>query len=111
MATTATRKNAQNSPAATTDTTLYTVPAATDTVVSKLVVANTNATPQKYRVHHRLLGVAVAQTNALAYDVSIPGNSVDVIPLQGLVLQATDVISVRADATNVVFTLGFQENT
>ena len=109
MATTATRKNAQNSPAAATDTALYTVPASTDTVVACLVVANTNATAQKYRVHHRLLGAAVAQTNALFYDVSIPANTTDVI-CQGLVLAATDVLNIRADATNLVFTLYFQEN-
>jgi len=40
----------QVAPAATTDTTLYTVPAATEAVISTIVVANRSATARTYDI-------------------------------------------------------------
>jgi len=45
----------QVAPAATTDTTLYTVPAATEAVISTIVVANRSATARTY-------DIAISQT-------------------------------------------------
>lgn len=100
----------QSSPAATTDTAAYTVPAATSTVVSSITVCNANATPVTYRIYIRIAAAAAANTNALAYDISLAGNATDVYTL-GATLATTDVISVRASATLVTFTIFGQENT
>lgn len=50
----------QVAPSATTDTTLYTVPAATSTVCSSLVVANRGEVTALVRVAVRVAGAALA---------------------------------------------------
>ena len=111
MATTATRKLLGQAiqAVANTDQDLYTVPAATDTVVSCLIVTNQAATAATYMVKHRAAGAASATKQQLFSAVSLPPNSSDVI-CQGIVLQATDVLTVQASATTVSWNLYGQEN-
>lgn len=93
----------QSSPAATTDTAMITVGAGKSQIVSTVVVCNTNSTPQTYRLHARIAGAAVAVGNALVYEATIAGNETVTLTL-GITLAATDVLGVRASATNVTFT-------
>jgi hypothetical protein len=92
----------QSNPAATTATTLYTVPAATQAIVSTVTVCNQTATAGTYRIAVRVAGAALAAAQYLAYDVSLPGNASDTLTL-GITLGATDVITVYASAATFSF--------
>jgi hypothetical protein len=92
----------QSNPAATTATTLYTVPAATQAIVSTLTVTNQTATAGTYRIAVRVAGAALAAAQYLAFDVSLPGNATDTLTL-GVTLGATDVITVYASAATFSF--------
>ena len=92
----------QSNPAATTATSLYTVPAATQAIVSTLTVTNQTATAGTYRIAVRVAGAALAANQYLAYDVSLPGNATDTLTL-GVTLGATDVITVYASAATFSF--------
>ena len=92
----------QSNPSATTATTLYTVPAATQTIVSTITVCNQTSTAGTYRIAVRVAGAALAAAQYVAYDVSLPGNATDTLTL-GVTLGATDVITVYASAATFSF--------
>ena len=92
----------QSSPSATTATTLYTVPAATETIVSTVTVANRAATAGSYRIAIRVAGASLANSQYIAYDVSLPANASDTLTL-GLTVGATDVITVYASSADFTF--------
>jgi hypothetical protein len=94
----------QSAPAATTDTTLYTVPALKETIVSTLVVANRLATASSFRVAVRPNGVTLANQHYIAYDVAVGPLDSTTLTL-GLTLDATDVITVRSSSANLSFGL------
>jgi len=93
----------QSNPAATTLTTLYTVPVANSAVCSTLAVANLN-TSTTFRIAIRPGGAAVANQHYIAYDT--PVNQYDTVFLTlGVTLAANDVVSVYAGSANVAFNL------
>lgn len=92
----------QLNPSATTATTLYTTPAATQTVVSTITVCNQAATAATYRIAVRVGGAALAATQYVAYDVSLPANATDTLTL-GLTLGAADIITVYASTATMSF--------
>jgi len=92
----------QSSPSATTATTLYTVPASTQTIVSTVTVANRAATAGTYRIAVRVNGAALANSQYIAYDVSLPANASDTLTL-GLTLGAADIITVQASTADFSF--------
>ena len=93
----------QVSPLATTDTTLYTVPALTETVASTLTICNRGAAGT-VRVAVRPLGVALATKHYIMYDTPVEANSI--VPLTiGITLGSTDVITVQASTANFSFNL------
>lgn len=94
----------QVSPSATTLTTLYTVPSATQAVCSTLSICNTSATATTYRVAVRPAGAAVATQHYIVYDSSVAAYDSILLTL-GISLAATDVVSVYAGAANVSFHL------
>jgi glucose-6-phosphate dehydrogenase assembly protein OpcA len=92
----------QSNPAATTLTSLYTVPSATQAVVSSIVVANLAASSATFRIAVRVAGSAISNEEYIAYDVTIA--ALDSITLTlGLTLGATDVISVYASTATMAF--------
>ena len=92
----------QSAPSATTATTLYTVPAATSTVVSTIQVCNRANTSDTFRIAVRPAGASLASQHYLAYDVGLTGN--DSISLTvGISLATTDVITVYAGTANLTF--------
>lgn len=91
----------QSNPAATTNTTLYTVPAATQTVVSTITVANLGASGT-FRIAVRPAGAAIANQHYIAYDAGLNSNDSITLTL-GITLGATDVITVRASNTSFAF--------
>ena len=92
----------QSNPSATTATTLYTVPSTTQTIVSTITVCNQAATAATYRIAVRVAGAALAATQYIAYDVSLPANASDTLTL-GVTLGATDVITVYASSATMSF--------
>ena len=92
----------QVNPSATTATTLYTVPSATQSIVSTLTVTNQTATAGTYRISLRVAAAADNAKQYIAYDVSLPGNASDTLTL-GVTLGATDVITVYASAATFSF--------
>lgn len=93
----------QSNPAATTATTLYTVPAATQAVVSSIVIANLTATAATFRIAVRVAGATLANSQYVAYDVTVGASDSTALTL-GITLNATDVITVYASTANLTFT-------
>lgn len=89
----------QAHPAGTTETNLYTVPAATDTIASTLSITNVTASPASARVWVRVGGATTAHLNALLFDVPIPANTVVAFTI-GLTLDVTDIVTVRSSVGN-----------
>jgi glucose-6-phosphate dehydrogenase assembly protein OpcA len=92
----------QSNPAATTATTLYTVPASKSTVVSTIVVANLSTSAVTYRIAIRPGGATLASSQYIAYDVALSPNDSTAITL-GVTLATTDVVTVYASTANVTF--------
>jgi hypothetical protein len=92
----------QSNPAATTATTLYTCPAATQTVISTIAVANQAASPGTYRIAVRPNGTTLALEHYLVYDATIPANSTTAYTL-GITIDASDVVTVYASSTSFSF--------
>lgn len=93
----------QSNPAIQTNTTLYTVPAATQAVISTLSVCNrSNST--SYRVAIRPAGAAIDDKHYIIYDNYV--NQYDSIFLTiGATLGNTDVVTVYAANNCLSFTL------
>jgi hypothetical protein len=92
----------QSNPSATTATSLYTVPAATEAIISTITVCNQAASAGTYRIAVRPDGAALAKQHYVAYDVSLPGNASDTLTL-GITVDATDVITVYASSADFSF--------
>lgn len=93
----------QSNPAATTATTLYTVPAATSAVCSTLVIASLGVSTT-FRIAVRPAGATLANQHYIAYDTPI--NQYDSVFLTlGITLATTDVVTIYAGSANVAFSL------
>jgi hypothetical protein len=92
----------QVAPGATTDTTLYTVPSATETIVSTIVVANRAATTATYRIAIRPNAATLANQHYIAFDVTVGGGDSTTLTL-GITIDAADVITVRGSTANLSF--------
>jgi len=85
----------QQNPAGTSNTNLYTVPAATSAVISTITVTNVTISPVTFEIFVRPGGAAAALGNALVYDAVISGNDVKDFTI-GVTLAATDIITVQS---------------
>jgi glucose-6-phosphate dehydrogenase assembly protein OpcA len=93
----------QSNPAATTATTLYTVPSATEAVVSTIVIANLTATAATFRIAIRPNGATLANSQYIAYDITVGASDSTALTL-GITLDAADIITVYASTANLTFT-------
>ena len=93
----------QSNPAATTNTTLYTVPASTSAVCSTLSIANLGVSTT-FRVAVRPAGATLANQHYIVYDSAINAGSAVYLTL-GVSLATTDVVTVYAGTANVAFGL------
>ena len=100
--TTSYRVLGQAAPNATTNVDLYTVPAATQSVVSTLVVANRGSSPATYRIAIRPAGQSLSNTHYVAFDTLVGVADATALTL-GLTLAATDVITVFASSADLTF--------
>jgi glucose-6-phosphate dehydrogenase assembly protein OpcA len=94
----------QSAPSATTDTTLYTVPAATSAVVSTIVVANRVTSSATYRIAIRPAGATLANQHYIAFDITVGASDSTTLTL-GITLAATDVITVYGSTANLTFSV------
>lgn len=92
----------QSNPAATTLTTLYTVPSATQAVISSISVANLTATAATFRIAIRPAGASIANSQYLGYDITVGASDTTIITV-GITMNATDVLSVYASTANLTF--------
>ena len=94
----------QVNPSATTATTAYTVPSATETVVSTITVCNLGPAPTSYRIAVRPDGETLADKHYIAYDASIAPQETQTLTI-GITLNATDVVTVFAGTALLAFNL------
>lgn len=94
----------QSNPSATTATTLYTVPAATSTIVSTLAICNQSGAAATFRVAIRPAGAGLAAVHYLCYDTALNQNDTVTLTI-GITLATTDVVTVYASSATVSFAL------
>ena len=92
----------QVNPAATTATTLYTVPSAKSAVISTLTVCNQTTSAATFRVAVRPAGATLAAVHYVAYDVTVGAADTTALTL-GITLAATDVVTVYASTATLSF--------
>lgn len=93
----------QSAPAATTNTTLYTVPAGTQVVCSTLTVCNRGVSTT-FRVAVRPAGATLANEHYIVYDNFVEQYDSVFLTL-GISILATDVVTVYAGAATLSFSL------
>ena len=93
----------QSNPAATTATTLYTVPSATQAVVSTIVICNQTASAATFRIAVRVAGATLAASQYVAYDVTVGASDSTALTL-GITMGATDVLTVYGSTATLSFT-------
>jgi len=92
----------QSNPAATTATTLYTVPSAKSAVISSLTVCNQASSSATFRIAVRPAGATLAAVHYVAYDVAVGAADTTALTL-GITLATTDVVTVYASTANISF--------
>lgn len=92
----------QSAPAATTEVDLYTVPAATNAIVSTVTVCNRGASSGTFRIYVSPAGAATANANYLVYDATLDSKAFIAFTL-GITLNATDELRIYASTTDFSF--------
>jgi hypothetical protein len=94
----------QQAPAATTTVDLYTVPAATQAVVSSITICNrSSSATATFRISASVAGTATAPKDYIYYDLILGQNDTFIATI-GLTLGATDKIRIYASTANLSFT-------
>lgn len=94
----------QVNPSAATATTAYTVPSATQTVISTITVCNLGPAPTSYRVAVRPDGATLENKHYITYDASIAPQETQTLTI-GITLDASDVVTVFAGTATLAFNL------
>lgn len=94
----------QVNPSATTATDVYTVPSATQTIVSTISVCNLTQGELSFRIAIRPNAEALATKHYIAYDAKVAGNDTTFITV-GATCDAADVITVYASSANLSFSV------
>lgn len=94
----------QLAPSATTATTLYTVPSATEAIVSTIVIANRDASSATFRIAVRPDGATLSNEHYIAYNVTVGASDSTTLTL-GITLNAADVVTVYASTANLSFNI------
>ena len=100
----------QSAPSATTATTLYTVPSATEAVISSIVICNRDASSATFRLAVRPNGASLANEHYIAYDVTVGASDSTVLTL-GITMDASDVLTIYASTANLSFSAYGSETT
>ena len=92
----------QANPAASTLTTLYTVPASTNAIISTITVCNQAASTATYSIAVRPFGATIDPKHYINYNAAIPASD-SIGVTMGLTLAQTDVISVSSSNSSTSF--------
>lgn len=95
----------QEAPAADVDTTLYTSPASTQTVISTITVCNfgeADAPPAEFRIAVRPAGAVLANKHYVYHHAALAEGATVAITI-GITLAATDVVTIRTDTATLAF--------
>jgi hypothetical protein len=92
----------QSNPAATTNTTLYTVPASTSAVVSTITICNQASSAATYRIAVRPAGASIAAQHWIVYGATVAASDTTALTL-GVTLATTDVVTVYASTATLSF--------
>ena len=92
----------QVAPAATTATSIYTVPSATEAVVSSVTVCNRAGTAATFRLAVRPDGATLANQHYLTYDAALDANDTIILTI-GVTMDATDVLEAYASTADLTF--------
>ena len=94
----------QSAPSATTDTDVYTVPSATEAVISTVVIANRDTSDATYRIAVRPDGATIANEHYVAYDITVGAGDSTALTL-GITMNAADVLTVQASSADLSFSV------
>lgn len=89
----------QSSPTANTASTVYTVPASTQAVISTITICNRDSTAGTFRLAVQPAGATLSNVHYLNYDTLVPANDTVALTL-GITLGNTDVISANVSSAN-----------
>ena len=92
----------QSAPSATTDTDLYTVPSATEAVVSSIIIANRDASDATFNIAIRPNGASIANEHYIAKNITVGASDSTVLTI-GVTMDAADVLTVQASTGNLTF--------
>lgn len=92
----------QARPGSTTAATLYSRPASTTVIIKTIVVANTTAAPETFRIFHDDDGTTYDQSNALFYDVAIAANTTTQVDIFMAMATASGTIGVRTSTASAL---------
>lgn len=92
----------QIAPAATTATAIYTVPSATEAVVSSIAVCERGGSAATFRLAVRPNGATLANQHYLVYDADIDANDAIILTI-GVTMDATDVLEAYASSGDLTF--------
>jgi hypothetical protein len=92
----------QVAPVATTATAIYTVPSATEAVVSSVSVCNRAGTSATFRLSVRPNGATLANQHYLVYDATVAANDTIILTI-GVTMDATDVLEAYASSGDLTF--------
>tara|TARA_B100000963_G_scaffold103027_1_gene89185 strand:+ start:1114 stop:1449 length:336 start_codon:yes stop_codon:yes gene_type:complete len=90
----------QISLAANTETELYVVPAAAQTTISSIVIANRDAGAATYRISVSAAGATTSNKDYLIFNKALNGNTTDTLVI-GITLNETDKIRAFASTANI----------
>ena len=92
----------QSAPAATTATDLYTVPSATETVISTINVVNVNSASDTIRIAVRPNGASLNASHYIVYELTLAGYATFTYTA-GITLDATDVVTIYSGSGHSSF--------
>lgn len=94
----------QSAPSATTNTDLYTVPSATNTVCSTITVCNRGSASAQIRLAVRPAGAAITNAHYIIFNNVVAAADTLVLTI-GITLNATDVVTVYASTADTSWNL------
>jgi hypothetical protein len=94
----------QANPSANSLTSIYTVPAATSTVISTVCICNQSTTAATFSLAVQPTGASISSKNYLTYNTPLSGSDMIALTL-GITLGNTDVFSANVSSPNVSISL------
>jgi hypothetical protein len=92
----------QIAPSATTATAIYTVPSATEAVVSSITICERGGSAATFRLAVRPNGATLSNEHYLVYDATVTANDTIILTL-GVTLDAADILQAYASTGDLSF--------